>query len=65
MTVKLEDVLARRLRALFLDGEAAIAAAPAVAALMARLQGRAEGWVAAQLADFTALARHYRANPAP
>jgi len=60
MPVRLEDVLARRLRALFLDAEAAIEAAPRVAQLMASLQGHDAEWVALQVADFTALAReHY------
>lgn len=65
MPVKLDDVLARRLRALFLDVGAAIESAPAVARLMAQLQGRDDGWSAAQVADFTALAQHYRATPVP
>ena len=60
MPVRLEDVLARRLRALFLDAEAAIEAAPRVAQLMASIQGHDADWVAAEVAQFTALAReHY------
>ena len=60
MPVQLDDVLARRLRALLLDAEAAIDAAPTVAALMARLQNHDDAWVARQLESFTALAReHY------
>ncbi|MCO5177745.1 MAG: hypothetical protein M9890_12380 [Thermomicrobiales bacterium] len=66
MPVRLEDVLARRLRALFLDAEAAIEAAPRVAQLMASLQGHGADWVAAQVADFTALAReHYMVRGVP
>ena len=60
MPMRLEDVLARRLRALFLDAEAAIDAAPKVADLMAKLQGHDAEWATAQVKEFEALARqHY------
>ncbi len=55
MPVRLEDVLSRRLRAVLLDARAAMAAAPAVAALMAALQGRDEAWVRAEIAAFRQL----------
>ncbi len=61
MAVKLEDVLSRRLRALLLDARAAAEAAPRVAELMARLQGRDATWAEAQIADFRRLAKHYLA----
>lgn len=56
-----EDVLARRHRALFLDAALAEAAAPAVAAILAEELGRDEDWQAAEVAGFAALARSYRA----
>ena len=54
-----EDVLARRCRALFLNAAAAIRMAPAVAALMARELGRDEAWQHAQVSGFEALAQGY------
>jgi glycerol-3-phosphate dehydrogenase len=60
MPVRLEDVLSRRLRALLLDGRAAAEAAPEVASLMARLQGRDDAWVRAEVDAFRRLAEeHY------
>jgi glycerol-3-phosphate dehydrogenase len=49
-----DDVLARRTRSLFLDLAASRAAAPAVAALLARELGRDEHWEAAQCTTFDA-----------
>ena len=60
MARTVEDVLARRVRALFLNARAAVEAAPRVAALMAREFGREAEWQRAQVAAFTALARSYR-----
>jgi glycerol-3-phosphate dehydrogenase len=54
-----EDVLARRIRALFYDAEAAIAAAPKVAELLAAEFGRDAAWQADQLRQFRAVAEHY------
>ena len=54
-----EDVLARRLRALFLDARAAIEAAPAVAALLGRELGRDQAAVERDLAAFRAIADGY------
>ena len=59
MARTVEDVLARRTRALFLDARAAIEAAPAVANVLARELGRSEGWKARDLEAFTAVARGY------
>ncbi len=56
MPVKLEDVLSRRLRALRLDVRAALEAAPGVADLMAKIQGRDQKWVSKELRDFQAVA---------
>lgn len=55
-----EDVLARRHRALFLDATIAAAAAPAVARLVAQETGRDERWCEAELERFRALAQQYR-----
>jgi glycerol-3-phosphate dehydrogenase len=59
MARTVEDVLARRTRALMLDARAAIEAAPAVAELLAAELGRDAHWQSAQVAEFTALARRY------
>jgi glycerol-3-phosphate dehydrogenase len=63
MARTVEDVLARRCRALFLNAAAAVRMAPAVASLMARELGRDEEWQRGQIAAFTALARQYRLDP--
>ncbi len=47
MARTVEDVLARRTRALFLDARASLEAAPEVARLMAETLGRDERWQAA------------------
>jgi glycerol-3-phosphate dehydrogenase len=59
MACTVEDVLARRTRALFLNARAAIAMAPAVAALLASELGRGEAWAAAQVESFSSLASRY------
>lgn len=59
MARTVDDVLARRLRALFLDARAAIAAAPAVAELMMRQLQRDSEWKDKQLRKFETLARGY------
>jgi glycerol-3-phosphate dehydrogenase len=59
MARTVEDILARRTRALFLNAQAAIDLAPRVAAIMAAELGECEPWIAAQLKDFTALAEQY------
>lgn len=55
-----EDVLARRNRALFLDSEAAMLAAPEVARLLAEELGHDAAWQRATLATFEQTAAHYR-----
>lgn len=62
MAVRLEDVLARRTRALFLNARAALEMAPAVAGILARELGRDEQWKAGQLESFAAVARNYMLN---
>lgn len=59
MARTVEDVLARRLRALFLNARAAVAMAPRVAALMAKELGRDAGWQAEQVAAIATLAKGY------
>ncbi len=59
MARTVEDVLARRTRALFLDARAASEAAPRVAALMAAELGRSQEWAQAQVQSFQKLAEGY------
>ncbi len=59
MAVQLEDILARRLRLLFLDQQAALEVAPRVARLMQRELGCTEDWVSEQITRFTNLAVGY------
>ena len=62
MAVRVEDVLARRTRALFLNARAAAAAAPEVARVMAAELGRDDAWVAAEVRSFRMLAERYVAG---
>jgi glycerol-3-phosphate dehydrogenase len=59
MAMKVEDVLARRIRILFLDAQASLDMAPVVAELMARELGKDEAWIEKQLKDFNKLANRY------
>jgi glycerol-3-phosphate dehydrogenase len=59
MALRVEDVLARRLRILFLDAKAAMQMAPVTARLMAGALGRDEKWEAEQVRDFMVLAERY------
>ena len=59
MARTVEDVLARRTRALFLNARAAMEMAPKAAALLARELGRDEAWQAAQVAAFRELTKGY------
>jgi glycerol-3-phosphate dehydrogenase len=59
MARTIEDVLARRTRALFLNTRAARAMAPHVAELMARELGKDTQWQIRQTADFLNLAQQY------
>ena len=59
MARTVEDVLARRTRALFLNARAAIEAAPTVAALLATELQKDTSWQEQQIAAFTALAAGY------
>ncbi|QKJ33151.1 glycerol-3-phosphate dehydrogenase/oxidase [Mucilaginibacter mali] len=59
MARTVEDVLARRLRILFLDARAAILMAPVVAGIIAAELGYNEQWEAGQVDVFTRLANRY------
>ncbi|MDQ3800358.1 MAG: glycerol-3-phosphate dehydrogenase/oxidase [Acidobacteriota bacterium] len=59
MARTIEDVLARRTRALFLNARAAIEIAPQVAEIMARESGRDKDWLERQIAEFNATAEKY------
>jgi glycerol-3-phosphate dehydrogenase len=59
MARTVEDVLARRTRALFLEARAAIDMAPKVAELVARELGRDAAWQREQVEAFRELARGY------
>ena len=59
MAITVEDVLARRIRMLFLDASAAIQAAPEVARIMAEELNKNEGWQHQQVKEFTVLAEQY------
>lgn len=59
MALDVEDVLARRVRLLFLDARVAVEAAPKVAEIMAKELGCDQAWVDEQVIAFTQLAKHY------
>lgn len=59
MARTLEDVLARRTRALLLDAEASMEAAPDAARLLARELGKDEAWVDEQVRAYRKLAAGY------
>ena len=60
MARTVEDVLARRTRALFLNAGASLKMAPAVADLMAPELGADNAWKSRQLATFSAVAANYQ-----
>jgi glycerol-3-phosphate dehydrogenase len=59
MALTVEDVLARRTRAIFLDARASLEMAPEVARLMAVELGHGENWRKSQLAAYKELAGSY------
>lgn len=59
MAVRIEDVLARRTRALFLNAKAALDASEEVARLMAEELGQDEVWQRREVAQFKTLAEGY------
>lgn len=60
MARTVEDVLARRTRALFLDAREALSIAPEVAKLMASLLNRDEQWIDRQLKEFAEIAQGFQ-----
>lgn len=63
MARTVEDVLARRTRALFLDADRAVAAAPEVARIMAERLGHDGPWARAQVEAFRETAKAYQYSP--
>jgi len=59
MARTVEDVLARRVRALFLDARASIAMAPEVARIMAKELNLDKQWIDLQIEEYTELAKSY------
>jgi len=59
MARTVDDVLARRTRALFLNVRAALAMAPAAARLLAAELGRDESWQRRQIEEFTRIAQNF------
>jgi len=60
MARSVEDVLARRTRALFLNARAAVAIAPRVASLLAAELGKDQQWADAEVERFRDLAAQYK-----
>jgi glycerol-3-phosphate dehydrogenase len=59
MARTLDDVLARRVRLLFIDAREALKVAPMVAKVMASELGLPDSWINEQVAEFTAIATNY------
>lgn len=59
MALTVEDVLARRVRLLFLDAEMAVEVASKVARIMAKELNYDQKWVEQQVKAFTELSQHY------
>ena len=59
MAQTVEDVLARRIRMLFLDAAAAMEAAPIIAKLMAIEMNKNEDWISTEIETFNTLAKQY------
>ena len=59
MARTLDDVLARRVRLLFIDAREALRVAPMVAKVMASELGMPDAWMDEQVTAFTAIAKNY------
>ena len=59
MAQEVEDVLARRVRLLFVDAREAMKAAPLVAEVMAKELGKDQAWIDEEVKEFTELAENY------
>lgn len=62
MALDVEDVLARRVRLLFLDARIAVEVAPKVAQIIAKELGYDQDWIDQQVKDFSDLSKHYILN---
>ena len=65
MAITVEDVLARRIRLLFLDANAAMESALNVATVMAKELNKDEQWINQQVTIFKTLAKGYTINNKP
>lgn len=59
MAQTIEDVLARRIRLLFLDANAAIESAPVIATILAKIKNKSQQWEQEQIEIFKTLADNY------
>jgi glycerol-3-phosphate dehydrogenase len=64
LALKLDDVLARRTRCLFVNVRATLEIAPKVAEIMAAAMGEDDSWQSSELKDFSQLAQSYLPTPA-
>lgn len=62
MAMTVDDMLARRVRALFMDARAAEEMAPEVARLMAAEMGKDQQWIDTQVQEFSKIAQGYYLN---
>ncbi|MDD3625639.1 MAG: glycerol-3-phosphate dehydrogenase/oxidase [Proteiniphilum sp.] len=59
MACTIDDVLARRVRALYMDARASIEMAPTVASIMAKELGKDQTWEEEQIREYSSLAKNY------
>lgn len=62
MAMTLDDVLARRVRLLYMDARKSIEVAPKIAKIMAEEMGKDNDWIEKQVSEYTALAIGYVMN---
>lgn len=63
MAINISDILARRLRILFLNAKIAIELAPEIGKLMAKELDKDQKWIDAQVNNFVGLAQRYLPSP--
>ena len=59
MARTVDDVLARRVRALYLDARASMEMAPQVAEILAKELGKDQEWIKNQIREYTEMAKAY------
>ena len=59
MAIHIEDVLARRVRCLFLDAKETLRIAPEVAEIMAKALQEDSQWIARELTEFKTITQNY------